>query len=121
VYLRFIDDNNIARIFAFIATVSIALLTAFNLGGKSNDTRNVCSLLSTQIMRFNKGFCSPEDLIRTYEQAERLIGDVLYRGMSYDEERPILLRNTNILSNANQANNKNDTADDDDSSYTSKA
>jgi hypothetical protein len=36
--------------------------------------------------------------------------------MSYDEERPILLRNTNILSNANQANNKNDTADDDDSS-----
>ena len=33
-------------------------------------------------MRFNKGFCSPEDLIRTYEQEERLIGDVLYRGMS---------------------------------------
>jgi hypothetical protein len=101
--------------------VSIELLTAFNLGGKSNDTRNVWRLLSTKITRFNKGFCSPEDLIRTYEQEERLIGDVLCRGISYDEERPILPRNTNILSNANQANNKNDTADDNDSSNTSRA
>jgi hypothetical protein len=32
-------SNGKAKIFAFIAAVSIALMTAFNLGGKSNDTR----------------------------------------------------------------------------------
>ena len=62
--------------------MSIALLTAFNFGVNLTKQGMQWRLLSTQIMRFNKGFCSPEDLIRTYEQEERLIGDVLYRGMS---------------------------------------
>ena len=33
-------DDQYARIFGFIAALSISLLTAFNLGAKSNNTRN---------------------------------------------------------------------------------
>lgn len=33
-------DDQYSRIFGFIAALSISLLTAFNLGAKSNNTRN---------------------------------------------------------------------------------
>jgi hypothetical protein len=73
-------DNNITKIFAFIATVSIALMTAFNLGGKSNNTRAAWRHLNAQVMRFNQGACDEKEVIKTYEEAEKLIGDVSYTG-----------------------------------------
>jgi hypothetical protein len=77
-------DNNIAKIFAFIATVSIALMTAFNLGVKSNNTRAAWRHLNAEVMKFNQGLCKEQDVIKAYEEAEGLIGDVSYQGMSVD-------------------------------------
>jgi hypothetical protein len=45
----------LSRVFAFIAALSIAFLTAFNLGARSNDTRNAWRLLNTAVLRFNQG------------------------------------------------------------------
>jgi hypothetical protein len=42
------------QIFGFLAAVSISLLTAFNLGAKSNNTRNAWRELNTAVMRFNQ-------------------------------------------------------------------
>jgi hypothetical protein len=41
------------KIFAFLAAISIALMTAFNLGAKSNDTRTAWRKLNAAIMRYN--------------------------------------------------------------------
>jgi hypothetical protein len=45
--------NELVRIFAFIAAVSIALMTGFNLGEKSNNVRNSWRELNSAIMKFN--------------------------------------------------------------------
>jgi hypothetical protein len=76
--------DNITKIFAFIATVSIALMTAFNLGGKSNNTRAAWRHLNAQVMLFNQGACDEKDVIKAYEEAENLIGDVSYQGTALD-------------------------------------
>lgn len=67
-----------AKVFAFIAAVSIVLMTAFNLGGKSNDTRATWRHLNAAIMKFNEGITDNKDVIQAYEEAEARIGDVTY-------------------------------------------
>jgi uncharacterized membrane protein len=46
-------QNDLVKIFAFIAAVSIALMTGFNLGEKSNNVRTARRGLNTAIMRYN--------------------------------------------------------------------
>jgi hypothetical protein len=72
-------SNGEAKIFAFIAAVSIALMTTFNLGGKSNDTRAAWRQLNSAVMKFNKGIIKPEELVNAYVEAEARIGDVTYQ------------------------------------------
>jgi hypothetical protein len=74
------DDqwNTYAKIFAFIAALSIGLLTAFNLGTKSNDMTNAWRKLTAAVMRFNCGLIKEEDVIKAYIEAESLIGDVTF-------------------------------------------
>jgi hypothetical protein len=47
-----IDDYT--KFFAFIAAISIAFLTSFNLTDKSNNTRNAWRLLNVAVIRYNK-------------------------------------------------------------------
>jgi Na+-transporting NADH:ubiquinone oxidoreductase subunit NqrB len=72
-------DNEQARIFAFIAAVSIALMTAFNLGAKSNDTRAAWRQLNAAVIKYNNGLCKEQAVIDAYIQGERRIGDVSYQ------------------------------------------
>jgi len=71
-------DNQYARIFGFIAALSISLLTAFNLGAKSNNTRNAWRRLKAAIMKFNENLVIKSAVIEAFEQGESLIGGVSF-------------------------------------------
>lgn len=71
-----IDDYT--KFFAFIAAISIAFLTSFNLTDKSNNTRNAWRLLNVAVIRYNKGEIDKKGLIQAYDDGEKLIGDVLF-------------------------------------------
>ena len=65
--------------FAFIAAVSIALMTGFNLGEKSNNVRNAWRELNTAIMKFNSDEKVPKDeVLKAYSEGEKRIGDVYF-------------------------------------------
>jgi len=46
------------------------LFTAFNLGAKSNNTRNAWRLLNTAVLRFNQGILEKDEVINAYENGE---------------------------------------------------
>ena len=72
--------NEQAKIFAFIAAVSIGLMTAFNLGGKSNDTRAAWRQLNAAVIKFNEGiFQKKDEVIKAYIEAEARIGEVTFQ------------------------------------------
>jgi len=72
-------QNELAKIFAFIAAVSIALMTGFNLGEKSNNVRNAWRELNTAIMKFNSDEKVPKDeVLKAYSGGEKRIGDVSF-------------------------------------------
>jgi hypothetical protein len=68
----------LSRVFAFIAALSIAFLTAFNLGAKSNNTRNAWRLLNAAVIRYNQGIMRKDDVINAYERGETLIGGISF-------------------------------------------
>jgi hypothetical protein len=76
----------LSRVFAFVAAISIAFLTAFNLGAKSNNTRNAWRLLNTAIMRFNEGIIEKDEVINAYESGEALIGGITFNQIKTGEE-----------------------------------
>jgi hypothetical protein len=73
-------QDELIKIFAFIAAVSIALMTGFNLGEKSNNMRSAWRGLNAAIMRYNNDTTKvpKKYVIDAYEKAERLIGDVSF-------------------------------------------
>ena len=75
----------LSRIFAFIAALSIAFLTAFNLGAKSNNTRNAWRLLNAAALRYNQGIMGKDDVINAYERGETLIGGISFSQVKTEE------------------------------------
>ena len=67
-----------AKIFALIGAISIALMTGFNLGDKSNAVRNAWRLLNGTVIAFNKCEATDKQLIDAYNKEETIIGDVSY-------------------------------------------
>ena len=78
--------DTLSRVFAFIAALSIALFTAFNLGAKSNNTRNAWRLLNTAVLRFNQGILKKDEVINAYENGEALIGGISFSQVKTQEE-----------------------------------
>ncbi len=70
------------KIFAFIAALSVAILTAFNLNTKSNNMRTAWRELNSAVMKYNSEKMTDEQLIEEYRKSETLIGDVTYSGSS---------------------------------------
>jgi hypothetical protein len=76
-----------SQVFAFIAALSISMMTAFNLGAKSNNTRNAWRKLNSAVMKFNQSIVKKEDVIKAYEEGESLIGGVSFsQGGIQDDE-----------------------------------
>ena len=78
--------DTLSRIFAFIAALSIAFLTAFNLGAKSSNTRNAWRLLNAAVLRYNQGIMGKDDVINAYERGETLIGGISFSQVKTEEE-----------------------------------
>lgn len=67
-----------SQIFGFLAAVSISLMTAFNLGAKSNNTRNAWRELNTAVMKFNQNLVEKDEVIAAYERGEAMIGGITF-------------------------------------------
>lgn len=71
------DSLGVANPLAIVAAIAIGLVSAFALGDKANSVRNAWRLLHAAIMRFEEEpEYTMEQLIKAYEEAEKLIGDV---------------------------------------------
>ena len=67
------------KTFAFLAAVSIALMTAFNLGGKSMIQGQFGVNLTLAVISINEGIIEKEKLINAYVKAEASIDDVTFQ------------------------------------------
>jgi hypothetical protein len=67
-----------AKIFAFIAAVSIAFMSGFNLTDKSNNVRAAWRELNAGVMKYNTGDINDIDLIEIYREQKKKIGDVIF-------------------------------------------
>ena len=56
-------ENSYAKIFAFVAAVSIGLMTGFDLGTKSNNMTNAWRHLYAAVIKFNNGVFYREEVI----------------------------------------------------------
>jgi hypothetical protein len=72
------DDQN-SKYFAFIAALSVSLLSAFDLGTKSNNITNAYRELNLAAIRYNRGLINDIEVIKSYEEGERLIGNVTFQ------------------------------------------
>lgn len=71
-------QDEYAKIFAFIAAVSIALMAAFNLSEKSNNVRNAWRELNAAVMKFNQNIIGEKEIIEAYRREEGVVGDVTF-------------------------------------------
>ncbi len=79
--------ETLSRVFAFIALPLVQLFsTAFNLGAKSNNTRNAWHLLNTAILRFNEVILNKDEVINAYEKGEARIGGISFSQVKTQEE-----------------------------------
>jgi hypothetical protein len=62
----------------FIAAVSIAFMSGFNLTDKSNNVRAAWHELNAGVMKYNTGDINDIDLIEIYREQEIKIGDVIF-------------------------------------------
>jgi hypothetical protein len=74
--------NAVAKWTAFVAALAVALMTGFDLGTKANNVMRAWRKLYVGIINFNKGLVDKEAVIKTYEEAESIIGDVTFQGSS---------------------------------------
>lgn len=74
--------DGIAKGTAFVAALAVALITAFDLSTKSNNIVRAWRKLYIAVIKFNKKISTKEDVIKAYEEAENIIGDVTYQGNS---------------------------------------
>jgi hypothetical protein len=82
------NDNILAKISAFIAAVSIGLMTAFDLGTKSNNMMNAWRHLNASVIKFNNGECDKKYVIDAYIQGEKLIGNVTFQQQGFSPTIP---------------------------------
>jgi hypothetical protein len=68
-----------SKIFAFISALSIGLMTAFDLGTKSNNMMDAWRHLAFTVMKFNNDLCDKQAVIDAYNEGEKLIGDVTFQ------------------------------------------
>jgi hypothetical protein len=73
----------LAKISAFIAAVSIGLMTAFDLGTKSNNMMNAWRHLNASVIKFSNVECDTKDVIAAYIEGEKLIGNVTFQQQGF--------------------------------------
>lgn len=77
-------DSIIIRIVAFIATLSLTLIGAFNLPTKASSVRNAWRHLNKALYSFSARRIDIDALIKAYEEGENMLGSVDF---TYDKAR----------------------------------
>ncbi|WP_153795858.1 hypothetical protein [Foetidibacter luteolus] len=77
-------DSTIIRIVAFVATLSLTLIGAFNLPAKASSVRNAWRHLNKAFYSFSARRIDIDALIKAYEEGESMLGSVDF---SYDKAR----------------------------------
>lgn len=78
------------KVCSFIAAVSLALLTAFDVGGKGNGARSAWRLLNSAVLAYeNNPQFSIERLHADYIAGENLLGDVKYSSPTAKPAAPL--------------------------------
>ena len=75
------NPDGIAKVTAFVAALAFALITAFDYL-KSNNIVRAWRKLYIAVIKFNKKISTKEEVIKAYEEAENIVGDVTYQGNS---------------------------------------
>ena len=75
------------KLLAFLSAVCTAIYTGFRLRSKAADLRSAFRLLTTELMRYQIGAITAEQLIDTYSKAETMIGQVEVDGLG-DRQGP---------------------------------
>lgn len=70
------NDTNIIRLVAAVSAVSLALIGAFNLQGKTSNARNAWRHLNSALYRYKSNSIQIDQLINAYEEGERILGSV---------------------------------------------
>jgi hypothetical protein len=73
---KWLETPECIKLLSFIATASLTLLTAFNISQKGNNARNAWRHLNKAIMQKKNGNISTDELIKAYEEGEKILGDV---------------------------------------------
>jgi RNA polymerase subunit RPABC4/transcription elongation factor Spt4 len=90
-------DSYYSKYFAFIAAVSIGLMTAFDLGTKSNNMTKAWRHLIAVVIKFNQKLCEKDAVIDAYIESEHIIGDVTFQQQGLRQDQGIGA-NKNIIS-----------------------
>lgn len=69
-------DSDTIKIVAYISTVSLTLLTAFNLINYANNSRNAWRALNVALMNYDAGVIKIDALIEEYKKCEVMMGNV---------------------------------------------
>jgi len=64
------------KYFAFMAALAISLLSALDISSKANRMRRAWRRLNAAIIRYEENLITKDDLVKAYEDAEEIIGDV---------------------------------------------
>ncbi len=71
------------KILTFVAAFCLGTLTAFDIGGKANQTRNAWREVAVAVIKYQHTKLPSEqafdDLIAAYKRAEEIVGDVAFR------------------------------------------
>jgi hypothetical protein len=70
----------LVKVFSCAAALSIGILTAFDIGGKANATRQAHRLLNLAVVRYlYLPASSLDNLFDSYAQAQEIVGGLTYR------------------------------------------
>lgn len=72
------NNNTTIRIFAFITTLFLTLITSFNLSSKANNCRNAWRHLNKAMYSYKSKIIDGDTLINAYEEGENILGSVDY-------------------------------------------
>lgn len=66
------------KVLACISTISLGLMTAFNLVSNSNNARNAWRSLNSAMMMYKSGTISIQQLIEQYQKGEGQVGNITF-------------------------------------------
>ena len=66
------------RILSLATTLCLTLITTFNLSTKANNARNAWRHLNRSLYSFKSNRISVDELIKAYDEGEKILGDVTF-------------------------------------------